>query len=528
MNLSKSEMNLSKSEMNLSKGSKSPERSEYSRRSVSNKGKDFRDGSTMSDYEKHSSPISAGKPTLAQAIFDEFLVCKICLEGYKNPKSLECLHTFCEQCIDSHVTSESSYKKYSDYREFTCPLCRKRTQLPLGGCRKLPDNFLVSNLSEMIGRQRPSKFPFCDFCKLVDNKFRDAHAKCLDCAKMLCPSCVNDHQEIRVTSSHSIFDVDIEKDISCKEHPDETVRYYCEPCETCVCVVCTFKEHRQHKVSQFAEAVTVYREGLQTLVSQCKAKISGLDSRIASVTKCDSIIRDVREKIKSTAACLMDEIHQRESILLDELDNIYGQECLEHLDKKADIIHEVENFRSTCKLAETILHGKDIELLLLYNDVQEKLNAMNQLDAVTILPKTVDKVVEFKTGSFDFGYLYDYDRPLLSTMTLKRNSNTMKSPRQLHPSVAAVKLSSITQESSTSDDDVDDSDDEVSTSGSSSIVTSVRKHGVMERGTMTECKKFEDKAVNTKARSMLKNNNKTETGGVEKRGRRARSGVDAP
>ena len=42
-----------------------------------------------------------------------------------------------------------SYYRYSDYREFTCPLCRKRTQLPIGGVKKLPDNFLVSSLSEV-------------------------------------------------------------------------------------------------------------------------------------------------------------------------------------------------------------------------------------------------------------------------------------------------------------------------------------------------------------------------------------------
>ncbi len=48
----------------------------------------------------------------------------------------------------------------------------------------------------------------------------------------------------QVTSGHSIFDVEIEKDIECKEHEDEVVRFYCEPCETCICVLCTFNEHK--------------------------------------------------------------------------------------------------------------------------------------------------------------------------------------------------------------------------------------------------------------------------------------------
>jgi len=78
---------------------------------------------------------------LAQEIHDEFLVCKICLDSYKNPKCLACLHTFCEQCIDNHVNSESSYKKYSDYREFTCPLCRKRTHFLSAASRNCPTTF---------------------------------------------------------------------------------------------------------------------------------------------------------------------------------------------------------------------------------------------------------------------------------------------------------------------------------------------------------------------------------------------------
>ena len=56
--------------------------------------------------------------SLAQKLHDEFLVCKICLEDFRNPRCLDCMHTFCEQCIETHVLSETSYKKYSDYRKY--------------------------------------------------------------------------------------------------------------------------------------------------------------------------------------------------------------------------------------------------------------------------------------------------------------------------------------------------------------------------------------------------------------------------
>ena len=43
---------------------------------------------------------------LMQEIYDQFLVCKICYEPYRQPKTLVCLHTFCCACIEKHQDAE--------------------------------------------------------------------------------------------------------------------------------------------------------------------------------------------------------------------------------------------------------------------------------------------------------------------------------------------------------------------------------------------------------------------------------------
>jgi len=53
---------------------------------------------------------------------------------------------------------------------------------------------------------------------MINRKHREASSKCLDCAKLLCSTCVQLHRDTKVTSAHSIFDVEIEKEIECKEH----------------------------------------------------------------------------------------------------------------------------------------------------------------------------------------------------------------------------------------------------------------------------------------------------------------------
>ena len=404
---------------------------------------------------------------LAREIHDEFLVCKICLEGYTNPKCLNCLHTFCEECIENHVMSESTYKKYSDYREFTCPLCRKRTQLPIGGVKKLPDNFLVQNLSETVGRQKPSKFPFCDFCKMVHRKHREASSKCLDCAKLLCEECVDQHRETRVTSGHSIFDVEIEKDIECKEHKEEVVRFYCEPCETCICVLCTFNEHKDHEISQFGDAVVKYKENIQKMLIGCKDKIDKFDDQIVVLDACEDVIQTAEQSIQDAAIKFISDVRAKEKLLLEELKNVFGHDTMDYIEKKNDLSVAVDSLRSTCNLTEIILKGKDMELLLLKKEVQDKLTSLGSVE-IKNLPATISKKVSFLMGNIDFGYLEDADRPLLSKMRTPRyndinDSVNRTSYREMKDSASQTDSRSkkVTEnESEAETDDDDESDDE--------------------------------------------------------------------
>ncbi|WAR27446.1 LCK-like protein, partial [Mya arenaria] len=59
---------------------------------------------------------------------------KICLEPYRRPKALPCLHSFCEHCLSDYVRRNSGSR--SGY--FACPMCRKE------------DNFILLSLSDTL------------------------------------------------------------------------------------------------------------------------------------------------------------------------------------------------------------------------------------------------------------------------------------------------------------------------------------------------------------------------------------------
>ncbi|XP_036410819.1 E3 ubiquitin-protein ligase RNF152-like [Megalops cyprinoides] len=80
-----------------------------------------------------------GGDGVATAIFPyEEYECKICYNYYdldrRAPKILECLHTFCEECLNTlHLREDRPWR-------IGCPLCRHRTPVPEYRIQNLPNN----------------------------------------------------------------------------------------------------------------------------------------------------------------------------------------------------------------------------------------------------------------------------------------------------------------------------------------------------------------------------------------------------
>jgi hypothetical protein len=104
------------------------------------------------------------------------------------------------------------------------------------------------------------------------------------------------------------------------------------------------------------------------------------------------------------------DIRTREKELVDELHEIYGQELMEYVQRKSEMQANLDSLKSTCSLTELVLKGKDIELLLLKKQVQDKLSCLSDV-TLKDLPNTVHKNITFKAGSMELGSLQDMDRP---------------------------------------------------------------------------------------------------------------------
>ena len=77
--------------------------------------------------------------SLVQYVHEHVLECALCTEPFKSPKSLPCLHVFCEDCIESYIEKNLRQGSYA------CPICQEVHQLPDNGIDSLRNAFLKNH-----------------------------------------------------------------------------------------------------------------------------------------------------------------------------------------------------------------------------------------------------------------------------------------------------------------------------------------------------------------------------------------------
>lgn len=84
----------------------------------------------------------------------DVFTCPLCLRHYSDPKQLDCLHNFCEGCLNTYITSKEK-KDLLDWK-FTCPVCHIPTSISVPASNpetwtgQLPGNSLITSLAEGV------------------------------------------------------------------------------------------------------------------------------------------------------------------------------------------------------------------------------------------------------------------------------------------------------------------------------------------------------------------------------------------
>ena len=353
------------------------------------------------------------------------LACPICCELYKNPKYLPCYHSYCEACLTK------LQEKPADKSSIACPECRRKSVVPAGGVKDLPNNFFINRLLDEIALQRKvegEEEAKCDLCVRED----PVEVLCLDCSAFLCSVCTNNHKYSREWQNHNMMplnEVQSKKEsvtvkpkariALCQEHEIE-LNFYCETCEQLVCHYCIMKDHLQHEHDTVKKVANKYRQQMDDMMKPVEKMIEGLSTAHNKVhgvkdeigAKATSVDKEIDAYYEKVQRQLLQRLQQQKDDLKTELHKVLGQKQKEaslHLEKME---HSQAELESVKELNSAVKRGSDQEALLMKKQVMDNVKRLSELygklgtEAVETVAVEFECVKDFAHSFPQFGKLY--------------------------------------------------------------------------------------------------------------------------
>ena len=180
---------------------------------------------------------------------EEQLTCPVCLDHYTNPKTLPCLHSFCQDCLEGLPLDKKNETYY-----LSCPTCRHCTELPEEGVGSFPVAFTLNNLKEMYSLTKKTA------------------------------------------------DLSNPQEATCSDH-GKPLELFCETCDTVICVNCSYRNHKHHKCELVTDSYTKHCEKLRECLSPVKGKKEALKKVLSALAEREGEIRERGEGV-------LEEIHE--------------------------------------------------------------------------------------------------------------------------------------------------------------------------------------------------------------------------
>ncbi|XP_019622728.1 PREDICTED: tripartite motif-containing protein 3-like [Branchiostoma belcheri] len=251
---------------------------------------------------------------------DEFLSCSICLEPFHHPKTLPCLHTFCEDCLRDHAEVRPG---------FQCPTCRRQVVLCPDGVAGLPDNHFISSLCDTVLEQGTAVF-----------------------------------------ESH------------CRAHPPEELKLFCTDCEAVICSECWDDKHPNHTVTTARKAAETKKAAFSDIIAKGRSCLQEDCDSLRQLRTLEDTINENKAKVEGEVTEAFDELirqlTERKENLLEEVNKNHQQNVAGLEEKKDKLLKQVAELSSACDKTENAMEqgGGDflrqgIELTTTFGDYEE-------------------------------------------------------------------------------------------------------------------------------------------------------------
>ncbi|XP_078666706.1 uncharacterized protein LOC144908741 [Branchiostoma floridae x Branchiostoma belcheri] len=242
----------------------------------------------------------------------DLLTCPICLEAFdsdrRKPRSLQCLHTFCHDCLEDFSTNK---------HVLTCPTCRRETTLPSQGVKGLPHNFWISNIA---------------------------------LASKSTISAANDDRKVGE---------------NCRIHPEKEVIFLCDSCDVLVCGDCVVSTHRGHPMTLMSDVLQQKTAEVENAVRSCQAQaaqcVEAMEEMEKAEADLDSQRGEIVAKIIEAREAIIANIDVNERLLRNEVEQNHEKESRKFADCKQRLIQIMDQLVNGIHQASEAVGNKNIQ-----------------------------------------------------------------------------------------------------------------------------------------------------------------------
>ncbi|CAI9734641.1 brain tumor protein-like [Octopus vulgaris] len=350
---------------------------------------------------------AASSPINSSPVPNEENLCRNCEKKLKQPKVLDCLHVFCQECLQSTV-DEIHNRTGTIPDMIECSVCSQGTRLSAKGIESLPSDDVMSDMLEVdLADDDPI---VCTSCKAKEK----AIARCSDCANFLCPHCVSAHQYMRCFEDHKVISFEdmqngdgpkFLKPMFCRIHPSENVKYFCLSCQEVVCNDCIAEDHQQpeHFTEKISNVDTKFSDEINNLITESKNKIKLFEETSNNLENALTDMQMQRDNVKGlvqeTFQSYKTALENRRDELLKDLEEIHAAQEMSIIEMCHNVGKKIEKIEDGSKFAERVMkNGNSYQILMLHKVI---VNQMLYLFNNNPKPD-LNRTIEFKTNDIVF------------------------------------------------------------------------------------------------------------------------------